>query len=104
MQGVGFRPFVFLWARKHSLNGRVTNTASGVLIEIEGHATSYHRTAEKKSEFGISQAVARGLNTLGFMLPYSPLHHLLLHELNRPLVMTSGNISDEPIFLRTKNV
>ena len=32
----------------------------------------------------------------GFMLPYTPLHHLLLAGLNRPLVMTSGNLSDEP--------
>jgi hydrogenase maturation protein HypF len=31
------------------------------------------------------------------MLPYAPLHHLLLAGLGRPLVMTSANISDEPI-------
>jgi hydrogenase maturation protein HypF len=45
----------------------------------------------------IPQAVAPGVNNLGFMLPYSPLHHLLLQDLDRPLVMTSGNVSDEPI-------
>jgi hydrogenase maturation protein HypF len=32
----------------------------------------------------------------GFMLPYSPLHHLLMDELDRPIVLTSGNRSDEP--------
>jgi hydrogenase maturation protein HypF len=42
-------------------------------------------------------AVAPGLNSLGFMLPYAPLHYLLLENLDRPLVMTSGNVSDEPI-------
>ena len=31
------------------------------------------------------------------MLPYSPLHHLLLADVGAPLVMTSGNVSDEPI-------
>ena len=31
------------------------------------------------------------------MLPYSPLHHLLLADVGEPLVMTSGNVSDEPI-------
>src|SRR5947209_954196 len=45
----------------------------------------------------VPPSVAPKMNTLGFMLPYTPLHHLLLAELERPLVMTSGNVSDEPI-------
>lgn len=45
----------------------------------------------------IPEAVAPNLTYLGFMLPYTPLHHLLLEERDGPLVMTSGNLSDEPI-------
>ena len=41
--------------------------------------------------------VAPNQHTLGLMLPYTPLHHLLLHDVGRPLVMTSGNLSEEPI-------
>jgi hydrogenase maturation protein HypF len=41
--------------------------------------------------------VAPGLPELGLMLPYTPLHDLLLDRVGRPLVMTSGNLSDEPI-------
>jgi hydrogenase maturation protein HypF len=40
--------------------------------------------------------VAPGLNTLGFMLPGTPLHYLLLQDIDRPLVMTSGNESADP--------
>lgn len=45
----------------------------------------------------IAPAVAPGNPSLGVMLPYTPLHHLLLRELAEPVVATSGNLSDEPI-------
>jgi len=45
----------------------------------------------------IAGAVALNLKYLGVMLPYTPLHHLLLKEVGLPLVMTSGNLSEEPI-------
>ena len=51
----------------------------------------------RKPDSNLPAAVAPGVGTLGFMLPYAPLHHLLLEDLDRPLVMTSGNVSDEPI-------
>ena len=44
----------------------------------------------------IAPSIAPRQNTLGFMLPYTPLHHLILRRMNRPIVLTSGNISDEP--------
>jgi hydrogenase maturation protein HypF len=51
----------------------------------------------KQSSSNISPAVAPNLKYLGVMLPYTPLHHILLREAGVPLVMTSGNISEEPI-------
>ncbi len=50
-----------------------------------------------KAKSTVTRVVAPGLDYLGVMLPYTPLHHLLLRETGLPLVMTSGNISEEPI-------
>jgi len=50
-----------------------------------------------KPESSVSRLVAPRNNYLGVMLPYTPLYHVLLRDVGRPLVMTSGNLSEEPI-------
>ncbi|QGK69729.1 carbamoyltransferase HypF [Allosaccharopolyspora coralli] len=45
----------------------------------------------------VAEAVAPGNRQLGLMLPYTPLHHLLVASYDGPIVLTSGNLSDEPI-------
>jgi hydrogenase maturation protein HypF len=51
----------------------------------------------KHRSSNIAQSVAPGNPDLGIMLPYTPLHHLLMAELGFPVIATSGNLSDEPI-------
>ncbi|WP_028992595.1 carbamoyltransferase HypF [Thermoanaerobacter thermocopriae] len=51
----------------------------------------------KKKGEKLAKGVADGLDTLGVMLPYAPIHYLLMEEINFPIVMTSGNISEEPL-------
>jgi hydrogenase maturation protein HypF len=51
----------------------------------------------QRSGCGLAPSVAPGLDTVGVMLAYTPMHHLLLDLVARPLVMTSGNRSEEPI-------
>ncbi|HSL91214.1 MAG TPA: carbamoyltransferase HypF, partial [Candidatus Limnocylindrales bacterium] len=52
---------------------------------------------EKARRSPLSPSVAPGLRTVGLFLPYTPLHRLLLARVGRPLVMTSGNLTDDPI-------
>jgi hydrogenase maturation protein HypF len=53
--------------------------------------------APRRSGAPVAAAVAPRSSDLGVMLPYAPLHHLLLADAGTVLVMTSGNVSDEPI-------
>lgn len=53
-----------------------------------------------KSKKNLANSVSMGLNTIGVMLPYMPFHYLLFSRLNTPvIVLTSGNLYDEPIVI-----
>jgi hydrogenase maturation protein HypF len=51
----------------------------------------------RRADSTISSNVAPANPMLGVLLPYTPLHHILLRDVGRPLVMTSGNLSEMPI-------
>ena len=57
----------------------------------------------KKASGGLAESVAPGMGTIGVMLPYTPVHHLLFdHGAVPVLVMTSANPSGLPCFIKTK--
>jgi hydrogenase maturation protein HypF len=76
------RALVTLSAREAEL---LTSTARPIVL------------AARRQDAPVAGAVAPGTAELGVMLPYTPLHHLLLADVGTALVMTSGNASDEPI-------
>jgi len=55
------------------------------------------RAGVEPTDFEIAPSISPGNPNLGVMFPSNPLHHLLMAELNFPVVATSGNLSDEPI-------
>jgi hydrogenase maturation protein HypF len=74
------------------------------LCEVSGQAQALLSSPEapilllpRRPDAPISDQVAPGNPNLGVMLPYTPQHHLLLRELDFPVVATSGNLTDEPI-------
>jgi hydrogenase maturation protein HypF len=71
----------------------VSRKAECILREVERPIV----LLSKKKDNIIAPSVAEGVDTFGFMLCYAPLHYLLFEEGLEVLVMTSGNISDEPL-------
>ena len=65
--------------------------------ELLGSAEAPIVLLDRLVHTAIAPSVAPGTRSLGIMLPYTPLHHLLLAATERPLVATSGNLSEEPI-------
>jgi len=59
--------------------------------------------APRRDDAAVASAVAPGHPELGVMLPYTPLHHLLAGDVGVPLVLTSANVSDEPIAYRDED-
>lgn len=80
-------------AKKHC---RVSSAEAELLTSRQSPIVLLERSGNTSN---ICSRVAPNLNRLGIMLPYTPLHHLLLKETKKPLVMTSGNISGEPLLV-----
>ncbi|MGD0166683.1 MAG: carbamoyltransferase HypF [Gaiellaceae bacterium] len=82
----------------------VMTAAPELLVELEPEEEALLRSAERpivlarrRAEAPVAPSIAPGTEWLGVMLPYAPLHHLLCADFGGALVMTSGNLSDEPI-------
>ncbi|MCA2228897.1 carbamoyltransferase HypF [Nonomuraea aurantiaca] len=76
--------------------------ASGVVAALTG-ARRPIVLLPRRAGSPIAVSVAPGNRDLGVLLPYTPLHHLLARELGRPFVLTSGNLSGEPIAHRDED-
>ena len=74
----------------------LNDTAGGLLVSRERPIV----LAPRRPDAPVAPSVAPASRELGVMLPYSPLHHLLLGDAGVPLVLTSANVSDEPIAFR----
>ena len=88
------KPFALMYptldlAREHC---RISELEERALLSAEAPIVILQRWSPP-----IAPSVAPGNPNLGVMLPYTPLHHLLMRLLNFPVVATSGNLSDEPI-------
>ena len=55
---------------------------------------------QRREGCSLAQDVAPNNPLVGLLLPYTPLHHLLMNDVARPVVMTSGNVSEEPLAYR----
>lgn len=83
-----------LMARNREMIGRYTDISSEESTLLNDRAAPI--VILQASGETLAEGIAPGQNSLGFMLPYSPLHHLLMQEIQRPIILTSGNRSDEP--------
>lgn len=75
--------------------------ASDTATPFPARAVKDETAAANAGYASIAEAVAPHNPYLGVMLPYTPLHHLLMERLARPIVCTSGNLSEEPMATTT---
>jgi hydrogenase maturation protein HypF len=91
------KPFALMFPTLMSVKAvcEVSPHEERLLLSPEAPIVLLRRLSLRTSHLSLS--VAPGNPNLGVMLPSNPLHHLLMSELNFPVVATSGNLSDEPI-------
>lgn len=91
------KPFALMYPGLESLKREceISEIEQRVLLSPEAPIVLLKRKQEALTR--LAPSIAPRNPYIGAMLPYSPLHHILMHELGVPVVATSGNISDEPI-------
>lgn len=91
------KPFALMYPRLYAVRGdcEFSELEERLLRLPEAPIVLLRKRATPRS--GICASIAPRNPFLGVMLPYTPLHHLLMRELKFPVVATSGNLSDEPI-------
>ena len=90
------KPFALMypWIESVKADCQVSDTEEHLLRSMESPIVLLRR---KKSAATVASSVAPANPYFGILLPYTPLHHILMKELGFPVVATSGNLSDEPI-------
>jgi hydrogenase maturation protein HypF len=89
------KPFAVMFPDLRSLRAAARATAADEAILRSPASPILLLPSRARSP--LAPSVSMGLPTVGALLPYTPLHRLLLSRAGRPLVMSSGNVSDEPI-------
>jgi hydrogenase maturation protein HypF len=87
------KPFA-LMARDLNVIGRYCDVSTEEAAQLQAPSASI--VLLQANGLPLPEAVAPGLRTIGFMLPTTPLHLLLLQDIDVPVVMTSGNLTDAP--------
>ncbi len=91
-----FKPLAVMFPADGLALGKSVNLDEQSLALLQSPQRPILLLAKKHPEY-LSKQIAPGLDEIGCMLPYSPLHSLLLESFGGPLVATSGNISGEPV-------
>ncbi|WP_121922606.1 carbamoyltransferase HypF [Hydrogenothermus marinus] len=91
----GEKPFAIMFKDINQIKkyANITKLEEAIILSPEKPIV----IVKKKINTDLGEEVAPYLDRIGVFLPYSPLHYLLLNEFEKPLVMTSANLSDEPI-------
>ena len=99
------KPFAVMFGSLDAVRGacRVSPGEADALRGPEAPIVLLRRLSTAAARIAIADAVAPGMPRLGALLPYTPLHRLVLQLVGRPVVCTSGNLSDEPICTDTSD-
>ena len=89
------KPFAVMAADREAAIGLVDATAAE--LDLMSAPARPIVLAARRPGAAVAPSVAPAARRLGVLLPYSPLHHLLAAAVGQPFVLTSGNVSDEPI-------